>query len=129
MRDGASECPANDAPEVLGQGEGGFGRGKFRREVVVGGVRWGIVAIGFLLCATGAAQAGSVKSPGGGEVSVEGADEFKDAPKKEEGSYWGCGGGLVAGELGREVGVSDESCDEANVGMWGDKSGGGIAGG
>lgn len=129
MRDGTSECPANDAPEVLGQGEGGFCRSKLRCEVVVGGVRWGIVAIGFLLCATGAAQAGGVKGPGGRKVSVEGADEFKDAPEKEESSDWGCRGGLVAGELGREVGVSDESCDEANVGVWGDKSGGGVVGG
>lgn len=96
--------------------------------MVVGGIRRGVVAVCFLFCATGAAQAGGVEGPGSGKVGVEGADEFEDALEEEEGGNGGSRGGLVAGELGGEVGMGDEGRDETNVSVWGDKSGGDVLG-
>lgn len=129
MGDRAGECPADDTPEVLCQRKGGIGRDKLGREVVVGGVRGGVVTVNFLLCAAGAARAGGVEGPGRGEVSVKGANEFEDASEEEKGGGRGGGGGFVAGELGCEVGVSDEGREEANVSVRGDKGGWRIVGG
>lgn len=97
--------------------------------MIVGCVRGGVVTVNFLLCAAGAARTGGVKGPGRGEVSVEGANKFENAFEEKKGRGRGGGGGFVAGELGCEVGVSDEGCEEADVSVGGDKGGRGVVGG
>lgn len=85
--------------------------------------------VDLLLCATGTSGTGGVEGPGRGEVSVERADEFENAPEEEKSSSGGGGDGFIARELGREVWVRDEGGEEANVSVRGDKRSGGIVGG